>query len=388
MFHRIRFVVAAAAAVVVAGVIVWRVRDGAVGHIAADVRSVKDDAGRRQLEVPRAILAAAPADAGDVDGIPADWPVEHSPVCIAFAQAEIARLRALIADSGEGAPDAALPFGVVRCASGVGGAWGSFIDDATIGAMANGIQVSGPFRVVHLDAKGNRVVRDVADAAPGEEFRVEYDAAGIGNHADIEVLSDYDHDGVSEVLVRLEPMAGDNNHIEIISIETLKDGRIVRYAPADGFPIKGLEDVDGDGRRDIVFGVGQVSTIAGCIGSHPLDAIDWVAHSTPKGDFDPADEVAMKHARAECATSSGPIVRRTGGVVDVGVAAEGIVCGLLHGRSRDAIHAEIRKGCDTFPSEITQCSPEDKVDPRACPDWFLTLPDVALPARPDAGDGG
>lgn len=115
-----------------------------------------------------------------------------------------------------------------------------------------------------------------------------------------ELLFDYDADGLSEVGVyqsswhhTLPPTIG-------LSVWTVKQGRIVPYAPADALPAVGARDIDADGRPDLMLDSrGEFLGPEGNVQSHTSLQPDAAAHSLPNGDFSTKDAVAKRAAEAQ-----------------------------------------------------------------------------------------
>ena len=115
-----------------------------------------------------------------------------------------------------------------------------------------------------------------------------------------ELLFDYDADGLPEVGVyqsswhhTLPPTIG-------LSVWTVKQGRIVPYAPADALPAVGARDIDADGRPDLMLDSrGEFLGPEGNVQSHTSLQPDAAAHSLPNGDFSTKDAVAKRAAEAQ-----------------------------------------------------------------------------------------
>jgi len=121
-----------------------------------------------------------------------------------------------------------------------------------------------------------------------------------------ELVFDYDADGLPEIGVyRFSSFHTLPPEVEL-SVWTLKQGRIVPYAPADGLAMVGVDDVDADGRPDLLLDSrGEILGPGGCSWTGQSDCMasfhtstrpDQVAHSLADGSFSTKDSVAKQTA--------------------------------------------------------------------------------------------
>src|SRR5205814_9055981 len=134
------------------------------------------------------------------------------------------------------------------------GAWaGALADDARI-SSENGqsLEYDGEWSLIHIAPDGTRVVQ-------AERYGATLPSYGVIVSFEVEPTIDFDGDGHPEVLVTEDstPPEGEGRTSRVIS--TLRRGRVEPYGPAAGFAIKRLEDVDHDGRPDIVFPIQEVN---------------------------------------------------------------------------------------------------------------------------------
>jgi hypothetical protein len=115
--------------------------------------------------------------------------------------------------------------------------------------------------------------------------------------------TDYDRDGVPEMIVMrhtMGPEGGDGYESWIV---TMHGSKITEYAPAHGITLIGPPvDFDRDGRLDLVTSYGlSVSTEETCeyYKSYPTTP-SLLAHALPDGSFSPTDAVAKAYARKTC----------------------------------------------------------------------------------------
>jgi hypothetical protein len=92
-----------------------------------------------------------------------------------------------------------------------------------------------------------------------------------------------------------------------LGVWTVKQGRIVPYAPADGLGAVGVDDIDTDGRPDLLLDSQDALLGPGCDSTegdfpqcmaqlHTSFRPDQAAHSLPDGSFSTTDAVAKKAA--------------------------------------------------------------------------------------------
>jgi len=110
-----------------------------------------------------------------------------------------------------------------------------------------------------------------------------------------ELLFDYDADGVPEVGVYQSSWHHTLPPHVSLSVWTVKQGRVVPYAPADGLPAVGATDIDDDGRPDLWLDsrdefLGPEGNVQGHSSLDP----DGAAHALPNGTFSTKDAVAKQ----------------------------------------------------------------------------------------------
>jgi len=140
----------------------------------------------------------------------------------------------------------------------------------------------------------------------GDEVRLAPGFHATLGHGGEELLFDYDADGLPEVGVYLHTWHHVMPPHVVLRVWTVKQGKIVPYAPADGLPAVGATDLDGDGRPDLLLdSKGEFTTPEGCVDtpevncpfeSHSSLNPDSAAHALPNGTFSTKDAVA-KQAR-------------------------------------------------------------------------------------------
>ena len=113
----------------------------------------------------------------------------------------------------------------------------------------------------------------------------------------------------------------------------MKNGTVQPYAPAAGIVFHRVEDVDHDGRPDLVtYGTYRASFPDRCSSEHsPIVGPALLAHALKDGTFSMADAQAIAFAKQSCEKPGFEIARDDEKHVDDEQTAEGIVCARLWG---------------------------------------------------------
>jgi hypothetical protein len=218
------------------------------------------------------------------------------------------------------------------------------------------------------------LLRQAPDAGPTllapEEAK--YDWATQVDRRTLTVLADYDGDGLDEVLAVHESHHHEGSPKSEARVLTFKKGAIVPYAPARGIVIDGVEDIDGDGRPDLLTrGPYAKASRADAFGNAwPIAPIVFAAHARADGTFATADDAARARAHKSCPAR--PILPLLGDDSD----ALKIVCSRLWGVPTSALIAEIRTVCPNA-AEAGVASWE------TCREWEDTLAAIDPPFRLD-----
>lgn len=132
---------------------------------------------------------------------------------------------------------------------------------------------TGKIRLMRVDQAGKHV------AAEGWKEQV----------GEIELTTDFDGDGVPELLVPDPGFSGNR------TLWTLRGGAVVRYPGTEKLSILRIEDHDKDGRLDIIYS----SPFTWSWEEMPL-APEFLAHSLPDGRFSLDDAAAIERAQEQC----------------------------------------------------------------------------------------
>jgi hypothetical protein len=238
-----------------------------------------------------------------------------------------------------------------RCAPYATGAWGILLESAAR-YPSNADDWTRDWRamlhlvVAHVDERG-RVATAPIETNPtpgtqpdtnepwirrGERYNFcEYPNDRLGAPS----LFDYDQDGSPEYFVSSQ-FSHEGAHFEWSALYTFRDGRIRRYPTPAGFSIIRLEDVNADGRPDLIDSrVIDVGMNCGSGFSRLESTPEFAAISRPDGTFDTQGVEAQAFARRSC---SEPVASPE--QVD---SFQSVLCARLWGVSVPALQAAIER---------------------------------------------
>lgn len=213
---------------------------------------------------------------------------------------------------------------------------------------------------------------------------VEY-APQIDRWVDLLGAFDYDGDGNLEVLLALgDAESGESprvtRHLVTLVPRAL---RAYPYSPPLGDDSR-MEDVDGDGRPDLLTRGGyEGSTITTCGGADDDPAVPamFVQHALPDGRFSASDAVARAALSRACpspAPASLPALRQriARGQDAQRELARAVVCARAYAPAK-AVMAELAEGCrrwveGAWYGDFIGCG-DGVTDARACPMWLKRL---------------
>jgi hypothetical protein len=288
--------------------------------------------------------------------------------------AAMSAVRAAIHDADWKAPD--------LCVSSARGTWALVVERAvTSGPPGEAASSSIRFAValVHVDAEGHET-----SVLPNKELHDTWklDGGSLVTNVSLEptwgsialaVLGTFDYDGDGESEILLEGHAADegaNRHTT--EAWTFHDGKVVPYGPLRGVEILAVEDVDNDGRPDVVSAgpYARVQAVSGIGGTYRVAPPLFARHSLPGGAFSEADAVARDFSRSKCPRKplldfgTGPGATQFNDDV-----AESVVCARLWG----ATAAEIRRAWEAV------CAGIDAGNDVECQAWPKQLGAIAPP---------
>jgi hypothetical protein len=121
-------------------------------------------------------------------------------------------------------------------------------------------------------------------------------------------VSDLDGDGDPEAFV-FGGSADEGPDETWFELLTFKNGRIESYAPAKGIEIADVQDVDGDGRFDLLSPgpYNRVTQASALGGTFPAFGGALVMHTLPDGTFSATDAVAKDFLKKECPLQKPPL---------------------------------------------------------------------------------
>jgi hypothetical protein len=157
---------------------------------------------------------------------------------------------------------------------------------------------------------------------------------------------DWNGDGVAELAF---PQGAGSAEL---AIWTVASGAIAPYAPAADIAVRAVEDLDGDGRPDLLYTApfsGEMElpdAMDTSLYLRPHEGGFWlVAHALPDGTFSRDDEVAREYARKECPAGDLDVRDRNWPEDEALAVAQAVRCAKLHGVERGKIEAFLDRKC-------------------------------------------
>ena len=303
-----------------------------------------------------AVLAPITIDA-DVDAGP-------SPECAALAAHNLSAVVRAEGDAGIWLPRPDVDCLTIRA----GVTWGYRITNVVTTVTPDSDYGSTKITVelVRHDSAGLR-------AMPGTSVLLEYNESTKQNSMSLRALGDYDGDGEDEILRMHDSLAREGEPEHEASVLTFKSGKLAPYAPASAIVIDRAEDVDGDGKLDLLTSAPyERVTSASAFGSHwpVLSTSLFVAHALPDGTFSTTDSAAVAFTRRQCPSRPNiALDREHTAFANDDIVPTQIVCARLWG----APEAEIVKAWDAV------CAGDASSDPYSCQSWPKNLASVTPP---------
>jgi hypothetical protein len=231
--------------------------------------------------------------------------------------------------------------------------------------MAPPVHIYAPWRTLHISAAGVRAV------APGGTL---YIAGYSAQFADLSDAFDFDGDGDDEVLLRTGYERWDERE-RSGQLLTARGGSIAPYPRAAGINIQFMDDIDEDGRPDLLTFGPYVPESTSC-GPEPNSQqyVYLAAHSLLGGGFSMTDAEAIAYAKRAC-----PEKPRAIEIDKLGANSMlDVRCARLWGMSsQDAVKA-IQKACS---GQLEQCGQHGKGDCLhfdALMAWATATPSIRL----------
>lgn len=195
--------------------------------------------------------------------------------------------------------------------------WAIAVDHASVDAEC----------ATHVTVKLVRLDGDAGEASGAPMDAID-EAWHVRNAFALRALSDYDGDGSPEILVEHSISAHSGGTTSDASVWTMSAHGIERYAPAAKIEIAGAEDIDADGRIDLLTRgpYGKVGVDESYMS--PQAPTIFAAHAMPDGTFLEGDPTARTYARDKCRTAAHSLKSTREAAADDALA---IVCARLHG---------------------------------------------------------
>jgi len=212
-------------------------------------------------------------------------------------------------------------------------------------------------------------------AVAGANETLTYDAFTRQNDIALLALTDYDGDGEIEILRVHDALQREGSLEHEATVLTFKNGTVTAYPPAAKLKIEGHEDVDGDGREDLLSR-GPYEKVG------PNDAFGngwsivsalFAYHASPDGSFALGDDASMAYTRRHCPAPTKDVTLTlddTTGAREHEKLADELACARLWGVPPQKVEHAWDAVCRDFDAEV---------DPFACQTWPKDLAAVAPP---------
>jgi len=135
---------------------------------------------------------------------------------------------------------------------------------------------------------------------------------------------------------------------------TFEHDAIVPYAPAVGLPVDHTEDLDKDGRPDLVLGY-SLGHLKLCFWGEANDDTEvfFAAHALPDGRFALGDAVARDYAKKWCPTNRAPIFQKLDSEGDLD--SDDARCARVWGMSADEVKKALERACQKYMRSAERC---------------------------------
>ncbi len=276
---------------------------GADGGDAAAASSALASASASAAPPPSAVASAnaAPVDAGP----------PRSPACQAMHDASEKVIAAARAASPCVVPPDVDRLGCVTTAKST---WGFRLDALQeIAPKLDGdscASFGGRVNLVRIDAAGAETAeipnlflfkKDGADA--GAFYKYNQASGRFAIAISDTKFFDWDGDGETEVFVTTRIGSTDAEEQSEGSILAWQGGKIAPFPAAADLPIDAVEDIDADGRPDLILRTWKTRIAdVGRPGTSPATSIRTAAHSLPDGTFSKKDAAAVAYVQKQCPT--------------------------------------------------------------------------------------
>jgi hypothetical protein len=189
------------------------------------------------------------------------------------------------------------------------------------------------------------------------------------SEASIVAVFDYDGDGIVEAISNQESHGEDDGPPDHYNVHAIRNGSVVEYPPAHGLSVASVDDVDKDGRPDLLVVSHAANTSNGGHAGTEAHFIG-LAHSLPAGIFSLSDAAVQAFYRARCRAVPSSIVSRKGNHRDDVATGTNIVCARAWGMSEAAVGTALQSSCSGWSRELGDRDPENVPTEVPCPAWW------------------
>jgi len=225
-----------------------------------------------------------------------------------------------------------------------GATWGLRVDDV-VDLGAEPCKTGWLVRLVHLDVNGAETA-----VVPGVSANIRAHTYNVAIDMKVQdvLFFDWDGDGDDEVFTRGVRGTGDVPEEERSQVWSLQTGdagtRLAPYAPAASFTLIGTQDVDADGRPDLIVSYWGTGLAA------PPTSRRFAAHSLKDGTFSLKDAAAVTWAEKQCPSDPTLDLSSFDGAV-----ADAMICSEIWGH--DLSKSCAGKSCPPWAEKLVKTKP-------------------------------
>jgi hypothetical protein len=230
----------------------------------------------------------------------------------------------------------------VPCVESEGGHWALVLAELSQAATtdeegASTSRTTGTYSFSFVDGEGH-----TAASTPAPFERLVGDGWYRAMRVEPRAVFDVDGDGAPELFVWIGEIADETVPRGEVRVLSRRGGTIVPLDAAPGTPIDDVEDVDGDGRPDLVSCTPYCGSSPWGASPVPAGGPRNVFRSRPDGTFSSQDPVVIAALRAACARAPTTLVPSHPDESGYEEALTAVSCARLRGESTDAVVTRLR----------------------------------------------